>query len=195
MQTTGNLITTGYWASPAIIPGWVLSHWVGTAVVTEPDISWDLLDSEGRRLPAPVGTRIYATKFELFDNLSAPNGYALKLGGSATDTNAPVVSTAIAASGLISKGIFRNALSTPFSVTTAMTFGLYLHNSNAAPSAGQFAQASQTTPINTLSPASSRPKPVQIYAEIWWARPDDGSLASMDITLCKEHQRLMAGVQ
>ena len=195
MHTTGNLITTGYWASPAIIPGWVLCHWVGSAVVTEPDISWDLLDSEGRRLPAPVGTRIYATKFELYDNISAPNGYAIKLGGSATDTNAPVLSTAIAASGLISKGIFRNALATPFNVTTAMTFGFYLHNGNSAPSAGQFAQASQTTPINVLSPASARPKPVLINAEIWWARPDDGSLASMDITLSKEHQRLMAGVQ
>lgn len=195
-QTAGNIITTGYWSSSDVMPGWVLNHWVGTAIITELDIDWDVLDFRGDKLPMPAGTRIHSTKFELYDDVSAPAGYALKLGASATDTGVYVVNTAVAGgSNIISKGVFRNALSTPYTVVSNFTFGLFLHNGNAAPSAGQRAQAAQTSPTNTLYPATARPKPVRLDFEISWSRPDDGSLASMDIRPCPLHDRLLAGIQ
>lgn len=195
-QAAGNLITTGYWQTPHVMPGRVLAHWVGTAIITEPDIDWDVLDFLAKPLPIPPGTRLHAAKMQLHEDLSAPAGMAVKLGQSATDNSAYIVTTAGAGvNGIISAGVFRTEPATPFNVNSGITFGLFAHSNNNAPGVGQRVQAAQTTPINTLSPASVRPKPVRLDVEIWWSRPDDGPLSSHDIRPCPLHERLLAGLQ
>ena len=195
MLNVGNVISDSYYQIPDVpIPGELFTSWTGTAIISQPANQWDVLDINGQPLPILPNTKVHLVAFEILDDLFGTAGDALKLGGSVADTNTYVASTAVIPAGGIlvdQKLIVKPAV--PYVVPNpGFTFKLWLHTGNAAPGTRTLQSLSQS-PSAPSAPFPVRPKPTRINIQVIWSIVKTD--LPNDIGLCKQHQRLLSGLQ
>lgn len=194
----GNIITSGPWEVNFTRPGYHTKNWVGMAVISTPAKEWQILDSNGETLPIPSGTIIEEVSLRIMDDLLGTSGSGLKVAASVTDTAPYVVKSPNAGADNViidqlSGPGSQTIPATPYNVTAGFIPKLFYHTNDTAP-AGNL-QAFKTSGGNSLSPNSPKPRPVKVLVRVIWSIKDGGPEISDDIRPCKEHARILQGLQ